>query len=235
MINTSKCIYNQVKNLEPKEYEKIMNKIVVKENDKFDYSNLKIYDNYLLEKITHSSLLLAYTTWLSILSFMFLFYWTTPIISMSNLFYFLSGIITWFNYSHYFHKIIHQKPIEDFSGIWRFWHFNGHGYHHMFPYDYRRIVIHPWIAAIAVIPTYLFFNFLNFLNLIPLDCESLFTTGLILGHLYIETSHYSMHYNTFLTKYLKKLKYHHMSHHLKAPHRKFAYFNPIEDKLRGTN
>ena len=52
MIDTSKCIYNQVKNLEPKEYEKIMNKIVVKENDKFDYSNLKIYDNYLLEKIT---------------------------------------------------------------------------------------------------------------------------------------------------------------------------------------
>lgn len=158
-----------------------------------------------------------------------------PFFTLYNLLKISFGVFTWFNYAHYFHKIIHKRPIEEFSGIWRFWHFNGHGYHHMFPYDFRRIVIHPWISSIAIFPTYLFTYLLRILNIIDINTELLFTTGLILGHLYIETSHYSLHYDTFLTPNLKKLQYHHMSHHLKVPERKFAYFHPIEDKIRNTN
>ena len=136
--------------------------------------------------------------------------------------------------SHYFHKKVHGSP-EKFVGFWRWWHFNGHGYHHMCPYDYNRIVIHPWIASVAILPTFMITYILYSFSIIGNDFVSMFLSGLIIGHIYIETSHYSMHYKTFLTPYVKKLKYHHMSHHLKVPNRKFAYFHPLEDKIKGTN
>jgi len=61
---------------------------------------------------------------------------------------------------------------------------------------------------------YLLFLVFRIINLISITTESLFIVGLIIGHIYVETSHYSMHYDTFLTPYVKKLQYHHMSHHL---------------------
>ena len=105
----------------------------------------------------------------------------------------------------------------------------------MCPYDYNRIVIHPWIASVAILPTCFIVYMLYLFYLVGNSFVTYFLTGLIMGRMYIETSHYSMHYKTFLTPCVKKLKYHHMSHHLKVPNRKFAYFHPIEDKLRSTN
>lgn len=238
-IDLSKPIYSQVKNLDPQQYKSAVEKIVLKKKDVYDYKKIRIYDYYIFDVLSNSSLELCYIFWLGCISILFYFSWSSIIFrslfTILNLIKFIFGMMTWFNYAHYFHSIIHKKPIEDFSGIWRLWHFNGHGYHHMFPYDYRRIVIHPWIASVAILPTYLLLLGFRILNFISLTTECLFITGLIIGHIYIETSHYSLHYDTFLTPYLKRLQYHHMSHHLKVPERKFAYFHPIEDIIRKTN
>ena len=233
-IDLNKPIYPQIQNLPCDQYKKITETILLKEKDIYDYNSIQLYDSNIQNFLTKSSLKLCYIFWTS---FLFCFYYKMqciPTISIKNIIFFIIGLLQWFNFSHYFHKKIHESP-EQFIGIWRWWHFNGHGYHHMCPYDYNRIVIHPWIASVAILPTCFIVYMLYFFSLVGNSFVTYFLTGLIMGHMYIETSHYSMHYKTFLTPYVKKLKYHHMSHHLKVPNRKFAYFHPIEDKLRSTN
>ena len=233
-IDLKKAIYPQVKDLPPHEYKKITETILLKEKDEYDYESIKLYNSRLMNVCTKSSLTMCYIFWFSILLYCFYSQWTIPSISIKNSIFFIVGMLKWFNFSHYFHKKIHGSP-EQFVGFWRWWHFNGHGYHHICPYDYNHIVIHPWIASVAIVPTFIIVSILQYVNVVSNNFVSLFMTGLIFGHMYIETSHYSMHYKTSLTPYLKKLKYHHMSHHLKAPNRKFAYFHPIEDKIKQTN
>ena len=83
-----------------------------------------------------------------------------------------------------------------------------HGYHHLFPHDPRRIVISPMISCIAIVPTSLLFLLFGNVGLNLM-------LGLIFGHLFIETTHYSLHYPTIITKFLTPLKHHHMAHHYK--------------------
>lgn len=234
VIDLDQPIYPQVRDLTPSEYKQVTETIRVKEKDVYDYKKIRLYDSAVLNYFTKSSLGLCYAFWCLALCYCFCTVWEIPALSVANIMFFVAGIFKWFNFAHFFHKKIHGPP-EQFIGFWRWWHFNGHGYHHICPYDPSHIVIHPWIASVAIIPTYVLATALHYVGVVSGDFVSLFVSGLVIGHMYIETSHYSMHYPTFLTAYVKRLKYHHMSHHLKTPQRKFAYFHPLEDKLKGTN
>ena len=110
-IDLSKPIYSQVKNLDPQQYKSVVEKIILKKKDIYDYNKIRIYDYYIFDILSNTNLALCYIFWLGIIGALCYFSWF-PIISTSlftifNLIKFISGIITWFNYSHYFHTTLH--------------------------------------------------------------------------------------------------------------------------------
>ena len=96
--------------------QKITETILLKEKDIYNYNSIKLYDSYIQNFLTKSSLKLCYIFWTS---FLFCFYYKMhciPTISIKNIIFFVIGLLQWFNFSHYFHKKVHESP-EQFIGI----------------------------------------------------------------------------------------------------------------------
>jgi hypothetical protein len=221
-------IWSQVHDVGALEYARTVDTPVHKEKAArlTDYSQVEVYENPVANLLTHSTLLLSMLFWLPVVGYMLDGY-TASSGMVIGLIYGLCGFVWWFVYAYHFHRLHHTEVDQKWAtSYWRrLWHFNGHGYHHMFPHDPRRIVIHPMIASCAILPTIYAGSW------VAATHYRIFMAGLILGHLFVEVVHFSLHYDTMLTPYVKPLQHHHMCHHYKIPHRFFAYGHKLEDTI----
>jgi hypothetical protein len=225
-LNFEQPLWDQVSLLSNEEYERVCDKPAIYGDAAYtyDYSIIRLYSSALVNSLTSSSLLLCYLVWAP----QALAFWMQATSTQGvNVLHALLGVAAWYMYAYTFHRLHHDSVSTKWAGSYyrRLWHFNGHGYHHICPHDSRRIVIHPLIAAIPLIPHGIF-TYLCMTN-----ATLHFQAGLILGHMVVESTHYSVHYFTLLTPYLKALKNHHLSHHYKQPTNLFAYGHKVEDKM----
>ena len=229
-LDFSLPLWDQVVNLSAEEYEKLCDRPAIYGDAaySFDYSTIRLYSNPVYNYLTESSLLLCYAVWLP----QALWFWSMTTTSSTatgggiDLVCALLGVATWYGYAYGFHRMHHNFGTQ-WTGSYakRLWHFNGHGYHHICPHDERRIVIHPAIASIPLVPHGIF------TLLFKSNATLYFQFGLLLGHMVVEATHYSVHYFTVLTPVLKALKNHHLSHHYKQPDKLFAHGHKVEDKF----
>jgi hypothetical protein len=224
MININEPLYDQIKNLSAEEYNSLVDKPLSKEKDPKFYKNIRKYKSSLANFLTNSSLLGVTVFWS-----LFLFLLYTP---NMNLLPIPFSFFVWTSFAYFIHKKSHNR-IDESTGPFAKWvTFNGHGFHHLFPYHPANIVIPVWISSIFILP----YSAAAFLLFSPETAYG-FVFGIIFGHLYIEATHLSMHYETpvftKLTQFFR-MKTHHMNHHWVNPHRRFTYLHSFEDKIYGT-
>ena len=112
-----------------------------------------------------------------------------------------------------------------------FLHFVLHGIHHSFPQDRLRLLFPPALAMLLL--RFIFIPF--FIQLIPADLFYPMLSGGICGFLLYDLTHFYLHHfeiknkGTFLSKYKKNLKLHHMRHHFKDGTKGFGVSSKLWD------
>ncbi len=138
----------------------------------------------------------------------------------------LVGFGFWTFAEYWLHRLVfHWEPPTEWG---KRLHFVLHGVHHRWPRDKYRLVMPPG----ASIPMY--FGLLAlFLTTLGRFAWS-FHAGFVVGYMFYDLTHYSLHHFRPLTAYGKRLRRSHMLHHFRASASRFAVSNLIWDRVFDT-
>jgi sterol desaturase/sphingolipid hydroxylase (fatty acid hydroxylase superfamily) len=140
----------------------------------------------------------------------------------------VGGFIAWTLTEYWLHRtFFHWIPETKWGPKM---HFFVHGVHHDWPRDKYRLVMPPAVSIS------LFVVFLLVWTLTLGDYGWAFHSGYVIGYMFYDLTHYYIHYGKPKSKFFKKLRRHHMSHHFnkKFMERRFGVSNRFWDKLFGT-
>lgn len=141
---------------------------------------------------------------------------------MSGAGLFLAGIFAWTITEYVMHRyVFHFHPKAKWA---QRLHFIMHGVHHDYPNDSMRLVLPPAVS----IPLALFFYF-TFRALLGEELVFPFFAGFVLGYLFYDMLHYSVHHVNSNNKIFVALKTHHLKHHFKDPDKGFGVSSPLWD------
>jgi dihydroceramide fatty acyl 2-hydroxylase len=104
-----------------------------------------------------------------------------------------------------------------------------HGIHHAQPQCKTRLVMPP---AASIPMAILFYGILYLLLILLFNQPHLvnpLTSGLLLGYLTYDLTHYATHHFRMRGRVLKYLKRYHMMHHYKTPDKRFGVSSPLWD------
>jgi sterol desaturase/sphingolipid hydroxylase (fatty acid hydroxylase superfamily) len=117
----------------------------------------------------------------------------------------ISGIIFWTLAEYSLHRFVfHWVPANKLG---KRFHFLIHGVHHDYPNDALRLVMPPLVSLPAAILFYILFTVLLGAYAPP------FFAGFLLGYLYYDLLHYSIHHAPMKGKIAQYFKLQHMKHH----------------------
>jgi sterol desaturase/sphingolipid hydroxylase (fatty acid hydroxylase superfamily) len=139
----------------------------------------------------------------------------------------IGGFVTWTLMEYWLHRLFfHWQP----GGRWgERLHFLVHGVHHTWPRDKYRLVMPPAVSIS------LYFVFLGMLWLLLGQRYAWGAhSGLVVGYMFYDLSHYYLHHFSPTTEYGRRLKKNHMLHHFKDPTTRFGVSNMVWDRVFGT-
>jgi len=137
------------------------------------------------------------------------------------------GIVVWTFTEYNMHRFVfHWTP----PGPWGpKINFMFHGVHHDYPRDSMRLVMVPVISLpLAVIFYY------TFKLILGEQYVSSFFVGFVLGYLFYDMTHYSLHHVNFKSKFWLDLKQHHMIHHYSDPDNGYGVSSTFWDHVYRT-
>lgn len=205
-----------------------MNRNFVSNNDE----TLRLFENSILEflsKVNHLFPILFYTP---IIVLLITFGVIKGGIEILDLFMsIVVGFSFWVFLEYVLHRFMYHLEIESDSG--RRFHHIIHGVHHDYPCDSRRIVTLPIVS----IPLFLgiFFAFKPLATNLGIEASFLtFYAGIIIGYLFYDETHYSIHHRKIKNKFWLEVKKHHLLHHYQNSSLGFSISFPFVDKVFGT-
>jgi sterol desaturase/sphingolipid hydroxylase (fatty acid hydroxylase superfamily) len=140
---------------------------------------------------------------------------------------FVGGFVAWTLLEYWLHRLFfHWQP----GGKWgERMHFLVHGVHHTWPRDKYRLVMPPAVSIS------LYFIFLGiFLLLLGQRYAWGAHSGLVVGYMFYDLTHYYLHHYSPKTEYGRRLKKNHMLHHFKDHNSRFGVSNMVWDRVFGT-
>ncbi len=138
-----------------------------------------------------------------------------------------AGVALWTLTEYALHRFVfHYQPRGAFG---RKLHFLGHGIHHLDPWDPTRLVFPP-------VPAFLVAGALfGLLRLaLPLPTALATMSGLLVGYVIYDLTHYATHHVRPRTRWGKFLKAWHLAHHHKWPRRLYGVSSPLWDLILRT-
>ncbi len=188
----------------------------------------QLFQNKLLEKLTHTPLWVPQAKYAIIISWMVWLGVTRYDFSMTDvLIWACAGAITWTLAEYFIHRFFYHTE-TDSEGFYKI-QFNAHGVHHNFPKDDSRLAMPP-------VPSLILSSAFFGLFFLIMGIKALaFWPGFILGYLAYITLHYYQHVIKS-PKYgpWKKLWRHHKAHHYSDPYRAFGVTTRLWDWVFGT-
>ncbi|MDP4192155.1 MAG: sterol desaturase family protein [Bacteroidota bacterium] len=140
----------------------------------------------------------------------------------------LSGIFIWSLTEYNLHRFIfHYKPKSSFGEKL---HFIFHGVHHDYPMDSRRLVMPPSVSIPLAILFYYIFRYILGKNYTPP-----FFAGFLIGYLFYDMMHFSIHHYNSHNKFFLFIKKHHMKHHYMDNNNGYGVSYPLWDIVYSTN
>lgn len=141
---------------------------------------------------------------------------------------FVAGFVAWTLTEYWLHRtFFHWIPETKWGPKL---HFFVHGVHHDWPRDKYRLVMPPAVSIT------LFVVFLLFWTLTLGEYGWGVHAGYVIGYVFYDLTHYYIHHGKPKSKFFKKLRRHHMSHHFnkKYHERRYGVSNRFWDKIFGT-
>jgi len=140
---------------------------------------------------------------------------------------FIVGLIIWTFAEYTLHRFVFHFPprtptLERVTFLF-------HGIHHTQPQVKTRLVMPPAVTIPLSFLFYgLFFLIFNIIIKAPGWTNPIFS-GVIIGYLVYDLTHYATHHFPMRSGYLKFLKRYHMQHHYKTPNQRFGVSSPLWD------
>lgn len=200
-----------------------------------DHSNtpIRLFKSDFLEFFTHISPLAVVVLWLPVAVFFF----ARPIVTAGRLEWFvpvgfLLGLFLWTLLEYLLHRFLFHFPAR--GALQERISFLFHGVHHAQPQCKTRLVMPPAVSIpMAALMYGLLYLLLAVLFGLP-QWVSPLTSGLLLGYLIYDLTHYATHHFPMRSGYAKFLKRYHLRHHYKTPNQRFGVSSPLWDWVFGT-
>jgi 4-hydroxysphinganine ceramide fatty acyl 2-hydroxylase len=192
-------------------------------------TNIRIFGSNYLEMLTNTPWYIIPIVWIP-----YVFSIWLQFAPNMNFYAFLAFVLTGFSiwplFEYTFHRFLFHMD-ETFIPSYNICycaHFLLHGLHHLCPQDKFRLVM----------PVVLFWSLmtmtrLGLFKLLPISEPTgwILTSGIIIGYMYYDLIHYYLHNGS---RYYRKLRSHHYSHHFKTENLKFGVSSSWMDKIVGT-
>lgn len=142
--------------------------------------------------------------------------------------YFGGGLFIWTIFEYIMHRFVfHHEPKTELG---KRIHFISHGVHHDYPNDSTRLVMPPGIS----IPLALLFYVLGYWILGEALTAPAFA-GFVIGYVFYDTLHYTVHYYNWSNPWFQAIKKHHMRHHYQDPEHGFGFTSKFWDHIFRTD
>ena len=142
------------------------------------------------------------------------------------------GLVLWTPTEYLLHRFVfHYRPRNAWQERVTFLF---HGIHHAQPQIKTRLVMPPAVSfPMAAVIYGLLYGVVGVLLEAPGWVDGL-TSGLLMGYLVYDITHYATHHFAMRGGVLKFLKRYHMQHHYKTPDQRFGVSSPLWDWVFGT-
>lgn len=148
----------------------------------------------------------------------------------------LGGVLAWTLYEYLLHRFLFHwtPPIPGGERIQKLWH----GIHHEFYDDPVRIVINPlitlWLAGLMAVPHIAIAWLLA--DVLPVGAALTWFAGTLAGWITYAVTHWALHCHPFKSARMRRLRAHHMLHHLdpRYAHARYGVTTPLWDRVFGT-
>ena len=144
----------------------------------------------------------------------------------------VAGLILWTLTEYGLHRFVfHFRPRNKWQERISFLF---HGIHHAQPMVKSRLVMPPVVSIpLALLFYYFYLNVIGRLLGQPHWVYPLFAAFLV-GYIFYDMTHYSIHHFDLKSSYLKMVRRNHMRHHWKTPDKRFGVTNIFWDVIFGT-
>ncbi|MDU8885852.1 sterol desaturase family protein [Yeosuana sp. MJ-SS3] len=182
----------------------------------------KLFDNPILEKLTHTHISLPLIIF-SVIAAALIYYgiiekgFEVPMMILL----FFAGFIFFTFIEYIMHRYLYHIPAT--TAKRKKVSYTMHGVHHDYPKDKSRLAMPPVLSL--VIATVFFIIYRTILG----DYAFGFLAGFLIGYATYLAVHYSVHAFHVPNNFLKHLWYHHSIHHYREPDRAFGVSSPLWD------
>jgi dihydroceramide fatty acyl 2-hydroxylase len=185
--------------------------------------SLRIFRSDGLERFTHIPWWLVLVVWVPVVATLHaLARGWQGLAGGEALAYAALGLFLWTLAEYLLHRFVFHHRFR--SGLGRQFHFLAHGIHHLDPWDRTRLVFPPLagmvVAAVLFVPIW---------AALPLGAALATMSGLLLGYIVYDMTHYYTHHGKPTTRWGKFLKAYHLSHHHKHADRMWGVSQPLWD------
>jgi len=191
-------------------------------------SSVRLFQNDLLEALTHVHPLVPLLFWGPIAGFLLWRSVAVHELPASGLFAIGAlALFLWTLTEYCLHRFVFHFPAQSRAG--RYLVFLFHGVHHATPRDKTRLVMPPAGGILLLIVLYQVFRLL-----VPAPWIEPFLAFFLVGYLAYDYIHYATHHFPMRSKVLHFLKVYHLQHHYGAKGLRFGVSSPIWDRVFGT-
>jgi len=191
-------------------------------------SSVRLFQNDLLEALTHVHPLVPLLFWGPIAGFLLWRSVAVHELPASGLFAIGAlALFLWTLTEYCLHRFVFHFPAQSRAG--RYLVFLFHGVHHATPRDKTRLVMPPAGGILLLIVLYQVFRLL-----VPAPWIEPFLAFFLVGYLAYDYIHYATHHFPMRSKVLHFLKVYHLHHHYGAKGLRFGVSSPIWDRVFGT-
>jgi sterol desaturase/sphingolipid hydroxylase (fatty acid hydroxylase superfamily) len=192
------------------------------------YESLRVFDNPLLESLTHVHPATPILVWGPIVVWLIWRSFAVHGLSVTAVLGFaMLGLTTWSLAEYLLHRyLFHMRPAGPFRARLQFMI---HGLHHDDPEDPTRLVLPPVPTCLGAVVFFTAFRAL----LGPARAEPVFAFFAV-GYLVYDYIHFASHRFVPWTRVGRALKRNHMLHHYSMPHSHWGVSSPLWDYVFGT-
>lgn len=187
----------------------------------------KLFDNPLLEKLTHTHISIPLVIFTGIAAVLIYYGVVEKGFQVPEMILLFVAGVTFFTFVEYImHRYFYHMPATTEKR--KKMAYTMHGVHHDYPKDKSRLAMPPVLSLI--IATVFFVLYRAMMG----DYAFGFLAGFLIGYNAYLGVHYSVHAFKVPNNFLKVLWYHHSIHHYREPDRAFGVSSPLWDHIFGT-
>jgi sterol desaturase/sphingolipid hydroxylase (fatty acid hydroxylase superfamily) len=192
------------------------------------YPSLRIFNNPVLESLTHVHPITPLLVWTPIISGLIYYSVVEQSLGFAALsMWAILALVVWTLTEYLLHRFLFHFPAKSKTGKYLVFLF--HGLHHEDPNDPTRLVFPPVPAFFIFLALYGLFSIF-----IPESGINAFMGFFMVGYLCYDYIHYATHHFSMKGKLARKIKKHHLQHHFQHKPAKYGVSSPFWDVVFGS-